>query len=362
MMKFRKFVFSVHSVMGIAIGLFFAISGLTGSAIVFRKEVDRTLKPALMHVVGQAQLQSIDRIFSAAEQTHPKVPFRYVLFPKQPEDTFLIAQKMSNGQRIETYVNPYTAQVMGSRVWEHSALGFLHTLHSTLFLGTPGRLLVGVFGVLLFLTAITGTLRWTGWRNLKNGFRIRWNASMSVLSFDLHNVGGILTTALLSMIAFTGVVIVIAQLLIGGLPTVKLMSAQTPVAMSELLQLANAALPGGKISVVEFPEAQPNVIHIHKKFPEQMTGEVDLSVVEIDRYTGTVLKAEKVIKPNPVFKVLLRIRNLHSGRFGGSITRILYAFVGLVPLILFITGIVMYRHRGRTKFANRNYAELSAER
>ncbi|MEH2286520.1 PepSY-associated TM helix domain-containing protein [Nostoc sp.] len=41
---------------------------------------------------------------------------------------------------------------------------------------------------------------------------------------------------------------------------------------------------------------------------------------------------------------------MHFGTFGGLPTRILYVFVGLSPLILFITGFVMwwYRYRGKT--------------
>ncbi|WP_298908692.1 PepSY domain-containing protein [uncultured Nostoc sp.] len=38
---------------------------------------------------------------------------------------------------------------------------------------------------------------------------------------------------------------------------------------------------------------------------------------------------------------------LHYGTFGGLPTRILYVFVGLAPLILFITGFGMWRYRKR---------------
>lgn len=42
-----------------------------------------------------------------------------------------------------------------------------------------------------------------------------------------------------------------------------------------------------------------------------------------------------------------------SATFGGLPTRILYVFVGLAPLILFITGFVMWKHRYRTKEKNK---------
>lgn len=62
-----------------------------------------------------------------------------------------------------------------------------------------------------------------------------------------------------------------------------------------------------------------------------------------------MLKAEKVLEPNPVFKVLLTIVDLHYGTFGGLATRILYVFIGLMPTVLFITGLVMRRRQGWLK-------------
>ncbi|WP_228058280.1 MULTISPECIES: PepSY-associated TM helix domain-containing protein [unclassified Nostoc] len=51
---------------------------------------------------------------------------------------------------------------------------------------------------------------------------------------------------------------------------------------------------------------------------------------------------------------------LHYGTFGGLSTRILYVFVGLSPLILFISGFVMYQHRYREKSVRHNQViELS---
>ncbi|MEH2143698.1 PepSY-associated TM helix domain-containing protein [Nostoc sp.] len=40
---------------------------------------------------------------------------------------------------------------------------------------------------------------------------------------------------------------------------------------------------------------------------------------------------------------------LHYGTFGGFATRILYIFVGLAPLVLSITGFVMWWYRHITK-------------
>ncbi|NJM71508.1 MAG: TonB-dependent siderophore receptor [Scytonema sp. RU_4_4] len=59
-------------------------------------------------------------------------------------------------------------------------------------------------------------------------------------------------------------------------------------------------------------------------------------------------------------RVLNSFVPLHYGTFGGLPTRILYVFVGLAPLILFVTGFVMYWYRYWTKPSRRDSAmELS---
>jgi len=342
-MKLRKLILNLHSIIGIVFGVFFIISGLTGSSIVFQSETDHILNAGLMQVTPQAQIQSIDHILIAGQQTHPDLRLQFIKFPQQQEETYLISMKGTHGEQVETYVNPYTAEVLGSRVWERSLMGFLFTLHYSLFLGTPGRIAIGVFGILLLLSVCTGTLLWSGWRNIKTGFKIRTQAPMYLFNYDLHNVGGILTAVLLSLIAFTGCLIVLTQFVLGSQTIAQPIPTKTPIIMSQLLQKVNAALPGGKISFVIFPEDQPSKIIVSKRFSEQTTGEADLSSVEIDRYQGTILKAEKVLKPNLVFKVLSIITELHYGRFGGNATRIIYVFLGFTPLILLMTGLFIWR-------------------
>lgn len=47
-MKLRKLALTLHSYIGVAIGLLLVIIGLTGSSIVFHEEIDRALNPQLM--------------------------------------------------------------------------------------------------------------------------------------------------------------------------------------------------------------------------------------------------------------------------------------------------------------------------
>ena len=59
------------------------------------------------------------------------------------------------------------------------------------------------------------------------------------------------------------------------------------------------------------------------------------------------MQVDNALKPLLGDRILNSFNPLHYGTFGGLPTRILYVFVGLVPLILFITGFVMWQYRKR---------------
>jgi uncharacterized iron-regulated membrane protein len=206
--------------------------------------------------------------------------------------------------------------------------------------------MVGVTGGLLLLMVISGVLLWTGWRKLISGFSIRWKAPPSLISYDLHKVGGILSSVFLSITAATGVVIVVVHFLpiFNQMPEAKPLPQQTPVALSELIQKANAAIPEGKTTFIEFPDHDPEKLIIRKRLPDQETGRFDLSTVELNRYSGEVVQANKVVKADPFFAFLVVIADLHFGTFGGLPTRILYLMIGLVPTFLF-TGLINWKRR-----------------
>ena len=159
-------------------------------------------------------------------------------------------------------------------------------------------------------------------------------------------MGGILSSVFLSITAATGVVIVVVHSLpiFNQMPEAKPLPQQTPVALSELIQKANAAIPEGKTTFIEFPDHDPEKLIIRKRLPDQETGRFDLSTVELNRYSGEVVQANKVVKADPFFAFLVVIADLHFGTFGGLPTRILYLMIGLVPTFLF-TGLINWKRR-----------------
>ena len=54
-MKLRRVIFNLHLYIGLAAGLFLIVSGLTGSMIVFRDEIEALTHPELMETTAEFQ-------------------------------------------------------------------------------------------------------------------------------------------------------------------------------------------------------------------------------------------------------------------------------------------------------------------
>jgi uncharacterized iron-regulated membrane protein len=346
-MKFRRLVLKLHGSIAIFMGLLLIVISLSGAGIVFHEEIDRAFNQSFYRVTPQAEQVSLDTMVASVQASHPDLPVWFIQSPKALDESYVINQKMANDLRFQTFVNPYKGDVLGSRIWEYSFVGFLYTLHHELFAGKIGQIFVGVTGVLLLLMALTGVLLWTGWRKLLNGFKIRWNAPFSLLIYDLHQFIGILSSVFFTITALTGVAIIIVHFLpmFNQIQVAKPLPQTFPVALSKLIQIADEAMPEGKTTVIEFPEGDLQKLTVRKKLPNQETGQFDLSSVVLDRYSGEVLQANKVVKPESFFKFLVTIANLHFGTFGGLPTRILYIFVGLMPTVLLGTGLIIWKRR-----------------
>lgn len=75
----------------------------------------------------------------------------------------------------------------------------------------------------------------------------------------------------------------------------------------------------------------------HPRFPG--------SYVYIDQYSGKVLAIHDLRDGNTSVQTAKWIRSLHDGSIAGTFTRVLAIIAGLIPLALFVTGVLHWRRR-----------------
>lgn len=355
--KLRNIAFQAHRYIGLAVAMILIIVGLTGSILVFYPEMDNYLIDRQFGtVIPQGEKISYDRAIEIVKDHYKDRPDWKIssinIFTDRPYTAWL---NTSTKEYTIALVNPYTSRFMGDYVWDKSIFGTILKLHYQFLAGEIGTIVVGIAAFLMFILSITGLMLWNGWRNLWLGFKIKWNGSPMRFNFDIHKTAGILSVAFLTVLSLTGfgwnfyaqaTPVIHAVTFTPILPEAKSkpIGDRSPLNISELIKKADSLFPQSSTTYVELPQDKEGVLTVGKKQIGESV-KYGQTLVKFDQFSGEILQIQDVFKPTRAEKVLNSFTPLHFGTFGGVPTRILYVFVGLSPLVLFITGAKMFKLR-----------------
>ncbi|HIK06869.1 MAG TPA: PepSY domain-containing protein [Trichormus sp. M33_DOE_039] len=356
-MKFRNLAFQIHRYLGLAVGLIIMVVGFTGSLLVFQEEISHfLLELQFSKITPQQQQVSILSVIDNVKLAYPdpSLSFSFLQLPQKPNQPIHIELQSPHKPTLEVIVNPYTGKILGDRNSEYTIMSMIYKLHYSLLAGDIGMMIVGIAALLMLILSITGMILWPGWRKLIAGFKIKWNGHIKRKNFDIHKVVGAIAAVFLGIAGFTGFcwnfysysepVIYAATFSAKPIePKSQPILGKSTLALGEILQRADQALPEATTTYISFPTSPESVFRVGKRFAEEK--EVWRSRVYLDQYTGKVLYVRSSRSLSVGDKVLDAFIPLHYGTFGGLATRILYIFVGLAPTVLFVTGFAMWRYR-----------------
>jgi uncharacterized iron-regulated membrane protein len=354
--RIRKVMFVIHRYIGLAVGILAAAIGLTGSLLI----IHGWTEPFATQITPSGERMSILNLMTHARSLFPERTLQEIILPQSLTESVTTWWDIKGQEPIRVFLNPYTGETVGRPHQEGTGyIAFLYNLHITLMGGEGGAYIAGLVGLLTTILCVTGIVLWPGWRKLKSGFTIKWNAHLKRLNFDLHKVAGIIAAVFLAMAMGTGFIWnygtwmnpVIYALTFSPPPAEiahvsKPIANQPPIPVNtELIQATSAALPQGDITSIHFPTKLDDVIRISKTIKEQEVTAI------VDQYSGKIIKID-----NPLLRqkslgdrILDSFTPVHFGTFAGEASRILYIFVGLSPAILMTTGFIMWWHRKRTQ-------------
>ncbi|MEH2405957.1 PepSY-associated TM helix domain-containing protein [Nostoc sp.] len=361
--KLRSIVFYLHRYIGFFVGLLLIVVGLTGSLLVFEQDFDHfMISQQYEHITPQQVQLSPESVVNTIEAKYPARGdfhlFRIYL-PDTPSSPYVGQLSSTDVQRKEVFVNPYTGKIIGERITDKTLIGLTLNLHYSLMAGQTGTAIVGIAAFLMCVLTITGLVLWPGWRKLIAGFKIKFDAHPKRVNFDIHKVAGIITVVFLFFTGFTGfcwnfydltepIIYAVTFTSKPSEPVSNPIPSKSTLKLTEQLKIADAALPGAATKSIYFPSKPEEALRINMKLPQESSYDAN-SNVYLDQYSGKVLRVDNALKMLLGDRFLNFFLPLHYGTFGGLPTRILYVFVGLAPLILFVTGFLMWWYRYRAK-------------
>ncbi|QDH78693.1 PepSY domain-containing protein [Echinicola soli] len=204
----NKLLWKIHNWIGLYVGVVIAFLSITGAAALFRPEVDRLLNPLLTKVTPQPDQVSLTTAVEAVLATHPNHELFEIELPKEYLDTWNIRLRPKDPDPIqptvwEVFVNPYSGEVLGERNYFKSFSYFLRNIHVRLYEAQYGRQLVGLAGIALLISTITGLLIYGRFTKKQAFGKIR-KKNLRITQADLHKFVGISALAFNLAIAITG--------------------------------------------------------------------------------------------------------------------------------------------------------------
>lgn len=363
--RFRKHWLKVHRWLGLTAGLLFVLLGLTGSLLVFDHAIDEWLNPELLLTQGAGQRCSLREVVARAEEAYPGNPSRAAAISSpRVRNGVWTAWFQSGTEEVPkwtaVYVDPYSGEVTGQRVWGEDLMSFIYKLHYTLLGGNLGKKIVGIAGLVLMVSICSGVYLWwplwkSGWRA---GFAIRRGKR---LNYDLHKTAGVFSTVVLLVIAFTGVYMIFPEWI---KPVVTVFSPETnppeelkstasqteqSITPDQAVAIASSRFPAASFCHFHPPEGTDGVYEVAVRQPGEAQRSFGRTQVWIDQRTGTILAVRDPRTSTAADVFFTWQFPLHNGEAFGLIGRWIVFFAGLAPAVLYVTGLLLWWRRGAAR-------------
>lgn len=370
LMARRRGWLMAHRYLGLFLGAVLSVVGLTGSGLAFWQEIDAWLNPEMAKVeappAGTAAYRPLREILAAADAAMPPdAKSSYAYYPRGPDFAFWFfydGPKDADDQfdTLNVFVNPYTAEVTGTRIWyhahnplKHCFVGFLFKLHYALLLGRTGAALVGFLGVFLLISVLSGLILWwplTGkWRR---ALTIKPRAGKERLNYDLHKTFGFYLLPVLAALAISGVSFNLPEQFVWLVELFSPVGKQTPASIPDppdrpamdpelALQGVLNRFPDERpywFAVPPSPSA-PYALTLNAPAGHFFSGRHQLAV---DRYTGEILEDKSPVAGSGGQIFMQWQWPLHSGYALGMTGRISVLLAGFACILLFVTGVVRW--------------------
>ena len=371
-MALRPTVRLLHRWLGLTLGLLLVLIGLSGSLLVFNRELDSALNAPLFH--NRAACGAIidaDAAVAQLQRHFPQARVSTLTLPHEEGGSYRLQFKAPGVALNEAMLDACSGELLGARDREALALNRAHLMpllqrwHAMLLQGKAGRAALGYLALIWLAMLLGGLLlAWPLKRGLagwKRALSVKLNQNALRSHFDLHRAAGLLAVPLMLATAFTGVYNGLPELMRSAVGQVADVAPEHRRIALEPLAAGETAISWGAARAAAAPYLVNGVqLLALSRQPERGLFQARLLRPDDWQRTGTLrvligLRDGKVVGVvNPLDgksgdRFIAALFPLHSGQLGGAAGRVIVALSGLLPALFFITGISAWILRRKRK-------------
>ena len=363
----------VHTWSSLICTAFMLVVCITGLPLIFSDEIavltGRHFKQNSLPV--DAPRAAIDSVLAAAVAHVPaKVPLYLFTEDDQPELWYVKLDTRTDtdeSKAVLVAVDARDANVLGIPDFNSGFMGIVFRLHVDLFAGMPGKLFLGLMGLLLLIAIVSGMVLYPAFMRKLDFGTVRHERSRLIRWLDLHNLLGAVTLCWALVLGATGVVNTWADLILkswqqeqmanlaAGRAQRALEENPYPASNGQLgpaefvLRRALMAEPDMKLSMMAWPGT---LLSTPKHFAVMLQGATPFTshlkqALLVDPQSGEVLRAGS--RPWYVTMFQLSIP-LHFGDYGGFAMKLLWAALDLMTIAVLGSGLYLWLSRRARTF------------
>lgn len=366
-LKFRKLCLAFHRYLALFFGVIFVLLGTTGSLLVFYVEIDQWLNPQLAVSHHNMPRQSKEAVFGALQSAHPLLNGPWRLEMPLTEGRPLMARYYPPGERHHTTaplmisVNPHNLEISSTRVWGDFAMTWIYDLHFNLLLNEFGIMLIGILGLVMTCSLLSGIyLWWPAQKKFRGALTARRYTSTVRRTYDLHKLGGIYSLPILLVVALSGFAMNLpewANPVIDSFTPIsakpKVFSVPTTVQrrtdVDQAVAVAQAIFPEAEVRWIETPDSASGAYLVRMYQTGEPSRRFPRTYVWVDQYSGAVLAQRDSRQRTTGDSIIAWLHPLHNGEAFGLIGRLVILVTGLILPLLFVTGIMRWRQKVQSR-------------
>jgi uncharacterized iron-regulated membrane protein len=364
----RRWLFLTHLWIGLVLGPVIGVVALSGAVVVFRYEINRMTTPGTAYVQPHGGRLPADRLVAAVQAARPGDRIQQAAWEAGPDTAWNFRATSPEGHRIHTFIDQYSGVVTGRDDYQGKFMQWVFDLHAYLLAGKTGEFINGFFGLALAVTGLTGlVVWWPGAGHWRFGFSYLWASRWPRQTYDLHKLVGFYTSLALVVVAlsgcyfaFPGVYRRIAASLTGTAvrtdgPKASTTWADRRVPMEQYIEVAERTQPGARAISLGFPQKPGDAVSVRLKEARDWH-RIGLNYVYLEPANARVLRSDRFAEASAGTQLIQLMYPIHFGRFGGRwgpgafyAVMVAYVLLGLAPVVLMVTGSLMYWNRSWSK-------------
>jgi uncharacterized iron-regulated membrane protein len=360
--------FNIHKWSSLVCTIFLLMLCITGLPLIFTHEIDDyfgagTEPPA---IPGANTSLNKDVILQAALEEKPGKVIKYIFWDvkEHPHQMFLTLADSTEAPIEEDHyltMDVRTAKVLDAIPNELNFMLVMYYLHVEMLAGLPGKLFLGLMGILYVLAIVSGVVLYAPIMKRFNFGMIRTEKSNRLRWLDMHNMLGMVTLAWVTVVGLTGVINTLADPALdlwreGQLAEMVAEYKDKPAAKGKLASIEDAveqakkAAPDLDVSFIAYPGTLYSSKHHYAVY---MIGTTPLTsrIIQpalIDARTGELTD----MRPMPWYlNTIYLSQPFHFGDYGGIPLKILWAVFDIAAIIVLISGLYLWFARRKAKAA-----------